>query len=101
VLSKVLVRKATGQEMEDEQRREERASTGVTETQGAGALVVDDGGTMDLFEGGFSDRAVVANSLGTQEAPVGLETELPQGGQVLEPSADLEVVGVVDDGFCS
>src|SRR5207249_5073270 len=35
--------------------------------------------------------------LGTQEAPVGVEADLPQGGEVAERSADLEVVGVVDD----
>ncbi|HEU4729284.1 MAG TPA: hypothetical protein VFT22_15390, partial [Kofleriaceae bacterium] len=49
---------------------------------------------------GGGDR-VVAEPLGGEQAPVGLEADLPQRGQVPQPFADLKVAGVVDRGFGS
>jgi hypothetical protein len=39
--------------------------------------------------------AVVADSLNVQQTSVGSEADLPQGGKVFQPLADLEVQGVV------
>ena len=43
----------------------------------------------------------MAESLGGEQAPVGLEADLPQFGQVSQSFADREVAGVVDRGFGS
>jgi hypothetical protein len=42
---------------------------------------------------------IVAESLDAQQASVGREADLPQGGQVGQPFADDEVVRVVDGGL--
>lgn len=34
-----------------------------------------------------------------EETPVGQKADLPEGGKIVEPSADTEVTGVVDGGF--
>src|SRR5260370_1237276 len=53
------------------------------------------GGVQDV---GSEDR-VVAESLGAQQAPVGGVADLPQGGQIGQPFAEVEVHGVVDGGL--
>ena len=50
----------------------------------------------DLFENGLPDPAVLSELLNLTESSVGLKAYGPQGGQVLESSADAEVVGIVD-----
>ena len=63
---------------------------------GAGAVVTR---SVMVCEGvGAGDR-VVAESLDAQQAPVGGEADLPQGGQIGQPFADPEVGGVVDGGL--
>jgi hypothetical protein len=47
---------------------------------------------------GGADR-VVAESLDAEQAPVGREADLPQGGQIGQPFPDPEVAGVVDRGL--
>jgi hypothetical protein len=42
---------------------------------------------------------VMAESLDAQQAPVGGEADLPQGGQVGQPFPDGEIVGVIDRGL--
>lgn len=51
------------------------------------------------MQGVGSGGRVVAGSLDVQETPVGVEADLPQGGQVGQPFADPEVAGVVDGGL--
>jgi hypothetical protein len=48
------------------------------------------------LEGACALDRVVADGLDAEEASVGLEADLPQGGQVVQPFADAEVAGVVD-----
>ena len=72
---------------------------GVAETQSGDTLAVDDGGLGELVEDGVADDRVVADRLGVEEAPVGGEADLPQGGQVAQSFADPEVAGVVDGGL--
>ena len=69
---------------------------GVGEAQGSGALPVDSRRPGDASERGFADRAVVTDPLDVQETSVGLKADFPQGGEVRQSSADLEVVRVVD-----
>jgi len=42
---------------------------------------------------------VVAEALDAEQAPVGGEADLPQGGQVRQPFGQPEVAGVVDRGL--
>ena len=47
----------------------------------------------------FADPAIVAESLDVQETSVGLEADLPQSGEIMQPFVDLEVTRVVDGGL--
>jgi hypothetical protein len=47
---------------------------------------------------GAGDR-VVAELLDAQQAPVGGEADLPQGGQIGQSFPDREIAGVVDNGL--
>ncbi len=71
----------------------------VAETQGGNALTVEGCGTCDVVERGFADGRVVADSLDVEETSVGVEADLPECGQVVQPFADAEVAGVVDGGL--
>ena len=64
----------------------------VTEPQpgNAGAGCGDDRAG-DGGEGTGPVDRVVAESLGVQETPVGLEADVRQGGQIMQPLADAEV----------
>ena len=56
-------------------------------------------GVVQVGEGlGAADR-VVAEALDAEQAPVGGEADLPQGGQVGQPFGQPEVAGVVDRGL--
>lgn len=84
---------------ESEQRREQRSRAWVVEAQRRSALLVNDRGAVDFLEFGFAEHRVVAQSLDVEKTPVGPKTDLAQVGEILEPPAHVEVVGVVDDGF--
>ena len=84
----------------DEQGLQQGVGADIAEAQSgdAGAGVGDDR-RGQVGEGlGAADR-VVAEALDAQEAPVGGEAELPQGGQVGQPFGQPEVAGVVDRGL--
>ena len=53
-------------------------------------------GVGDGVQGIDSDDGVVADGLDAQQAPVGGEADLPQGGQICQSFPDTEVVSVVD-----
>ena len=99
-LAQVAVGEAAGQQPEDQQRGQEGVAAGLGQGQAgdtssaAGDYGAGEGG--DLV--GSGDR-VVAESFKAQQAPVGGEADLPQGGQVGQPFADPEVAGVVDGGL--
>ena len=76
-----------------------RAWTRIAEPQRRGSLTIDLDRSDDLIESIFADRAVVAETLDVEQTSVGLEADLPQGGQVLQPLADAEVARVVDGGL--
>jgi hypothetical protein len=50
---------------------------------------------VDLVQHGLADDRVVANRLCAEETRVGGEADLPQSGQVTQPLADPEIIGVV------
>lgn len=50
-------------------------------------------------EGLLGVDRVVAESLDAQQASVGGEADLPQGGQVSQPFPDPVVTGVIDRGL--
>ena len=77
-----------------------RACAQVTEPQpgNAGADWGDDRAG-DGGEGAGPVDRVVAESLGVQETPVGLEADVCQGGQIMQPLADAEVAGLVEGGL--
>ena len=64
----------------------------------SGALVGDDWVGEGVQVAGSDDRVMV-ESLDAQQAPVGVEADLPQRGQIHKTLPDLEVVGVVDRGL--
>ncbi|MCA1704871.1 MAG: hypothetical protein LC808_17040 [Actinobacteria bacterium] len=76
---------------------EQRLGASVGETQpgdpGAG---VGDQRVVDRGEGLRGADRVVAESLDAEQAPVGRDADLPQGGQISQPFPDTEVAGVVD-----
>jgi len=88
-----------GQEPEDHQRTEQRLDPRVGEPQGRNPLVGDHLGALDLPQGRFAEGAVVAELLDVEETSVGVEADLPQGGEVLQPFAEGEVPRVVDRGL--
>ena len=90
---------AGGGEREETEGVHQGVDATVAEPEAGGALVVDEDGGRDDVERVFADQTIVAQGFDTQEAPVGSKADLPQGGQILESSTDLEVVGVVDGGF--
>src|SRR5512132_2239896 len=84
----------------DEQGLQQGVGAGVAEAQSgdAGAGVGDDrrGEVGECL--GAADRVVV-QALDAEQAPVGGEADLPQGGQVGQPFGQPEVAGVVDRGL--
>ena len=95
VHAEVAVAPAVGQQAKHHQHAEERVDDRVGEAQGGGPLTLD-GDRSSTGERVFADRAIVADPLDVQETSVGLKADLPQGGEVRQPSADVEVVRVVD-----
>jgi len=64
---------------------------GITESQGRGALRFDPTRSVDLLEGFFCHDAVVGDFLDLRQASVGLKADAPQGGQVVQSFADIEI----------
>lgn len=95
----LAVGKAVGLEAADDDRGEQGVDARVTEAQPGGALAVHEYWLADLVEHGVTDDRVVTDRLGVEETPIGGEADLPQGGQVAQSLADLEVPGVVDGGL--
>jgi hypothetical protein len=71
VLSQVTIGEATGQQVKDEQGREQRSRAWVVEAERRGALVADDRGAVDFLEFGFAQGRVVAQSLNVEKTSVG------------------------------
>ena len=96
MLAQIAVGEAPGQQAEGEHGGEQGLRPRVAEAQRRCALSLDDARGVQVLEPFGSDVAVVADRLGAQQAPVGFEADPLQVVKVLQPSADVEVVGVVD-----
>ena len=96
VRAEVAVAPAVGQQPKDHQHTEECLDDRVGEAQGGGPLALDGDRAGHAGERDVPDRAVVADPLDVQETSVGVKADLPQGGEVRQPSADREVVRVID-----
>ena len=79
---RVAVGETPRQETEHQQRAEQRLHRHVGEPQAAGPLPIDLDRFIDTAERVFADGTVLADPLDVQETSVGLEADLPQGGQV-------------------
>src|SRR5262249_5915836 len=94
MLAQVAVGETAGQQAEDTQGSEQGLNTPVGETHTRDALTgVRGHGIGDGGQRGRSIGRVVAESLGAQQAPVGGEADLPQGGKVMQPFAGSESAG--------
>ncbi len=73
---------------------EQRLYTSISEAQRRSPLPLHLDGPYPLLKRLFTDRAIMGNRLDVQKTSVGLEADLPQGRQILELFADLEVACV-------
>jgi hypothetical protein len=92
----IMMSKPIGQESKGDQRVEQGVHTGVNEAQRRHPLTGNLAGLVDLLKSIFTQEAIMAERLDVQEASVGLKADLPQGGQVLQPFAYVEVARIVD-----
>ncbi len=99
VSAEVAVGEPVGQESEHDDGGEQGVDARVAEAERGDALTVEGDGLRDVVERGFADGGVVADSLDVEETSVGVEADLPECGQVVQPFADAEVAGVVDGGL--
>ena len=86
---------------EEEQQHEvaERLNARIGEAKCRDALVVDDDGSLQVLEGRFADKTVMADALDVEQTSVGGKADLAQVFEIFDASADGEVAGIVDGGF--
>jgi len=69
---------------EDDQYGEQSLDARIAEPQSRSSLAIDLGRPDYPIERVFANRAIVGDLLDVEKTPVGLEADLPQGGQVLQ-----------------
>jgi len=79
---------------------------GIAESQGRGTLRCDLTRTVDLLEDFFRQDTVMGgfldgDFLDLQQSSIGLESNGPQSGQVVQSPVDIEIVRVIDGGLSS
>ena len=94
--AQITVAEPLREEAERQQGGQQGVRALVAEAQRRGALAVDGARPVEVVEPFGSDGAVVAEALDAQQASVGGKADGPEGPEVLQPSADIEVVDVVD-----
>ena len=99
MVSQFAVGKTSGQETKHQKGAEQGLYGCVGEPQSAGSLSINLDRFINPVECVFSKGAILADPLDVQKTSVGLEAEPPQGGQVRQPFADVEVSGVIDRGL--
>lgn len=101
MLAQIPVGEAPREQTKQEQGGEEHQHSRIPETQGRGALLAHLHRLMNRLKGRFAQAAIMADSLDVQQTSVGVEADLAQGAQVLQPFADGEVSGVINGGLCA
>ena len=96
ILPQIAIGKPAGLETEDHQGGQQLLHALVVEAKSRDPPTVHLEGSSHLAGSVLTDSAVVGQSLDVQETSVGLEADLAQHREVLEPPADGEVSGVVD-----
>lgn len=84
---------------EHQHRVEQRWRVGVAEAQRGRTLAVDLPRSLQVLEGIFAQRTVVADLLDLQQPPVGGKSDAAQLGHILQQPPDAEVARVVDGGL--
>ena len=95
----MAVRKACGQELEQQEGTPESLHVRISEAQGGGALRCHLHWTIDFLKGFFGEDAIVVNALHLKHSSIGLKADAPERGQVAQVIADIKVIGVVDGGL--
>src|SRR6516165_4212899 len=75
---------------------QERVNAWIGKAQAGGTLVPGAHRFIDRLEGILAEDAVVAQAFDIEQAAVGRKADCTQLGQVVQPPADPEIVGVVD-----
>jgi hypothetical protein len=88
-----------GLEAEQNQDRQERLDTRISEAEGGSALILDLDRLLEFLEGLGSEVAIVCDLFHLEDTPIGSEANLSELGQVVQPTTDTEVIGVVDGGL--
>src|SRR3989304_4190602 len=97
--SQIVIGKPLRQKPKSNEGAEQGLDMRIGETQSRDPLAGNSLRLVDLLKGIFSQAAIVAEGLDVQKTSVGLKADLSQGGQVLQPFADVKVTGVVAGGF--
>jgi len=85
------MREAVGPQPKQHERAEQRQHARVEKAQRRHPLAVHNAGPMHPVHGLVGDRAVVAESLDVQQTSIGLKADLPQGGEVCQPTPERKV----------
>src|SRR5438105_467050 len=95
LIPQIAVAEPRRQKAKRHQRTPESLNLRVGEGQSRSSLLVNLNRTIHTLKGGFGQHTVMADLLDFEQTSVGLEADLPQGGQVREPLADVEIARVV------
>ena len=86
-------------EREQTEGLHEGEDAAIAEAQRRCPVGVDDDRLGEGIQVIVTDQAVVAQIIHAEEASVGSEADLPQGGEIAKSPTDLEVVGAVNGRF--
>jgi hypothetical protein len=93
------VSETAGQKPKSDESIEQGLGVRVGKAQGGYPLAGHQVWLVDLPKSVFAQKAIMADLLDMQKTSVGLEADLPQGWQIIQPFADVKVAGIVDGGF--
>jgi hypothetical protein len=100
-VTQVAIGEPSELQTQDDECGEEGTDTGLNEWQRGDTPGIYELGKVEFGEVVLADLTVVAGVKDVKQTSIGVEADLPQGGQVEQPFADVEVTGVVDGGLGS
>ncbi len=95
----LLISQSLREQTEHEQHRQQGLNPLFPVLQRADLLPIHGVRSLELFESGASDLAVVGEGFDLQYLAIGSKANFPQTRKVDQPTAHVEVVGVVDGGL--